>query len=193
MKKIKNVQDLLNLGFKDVAHPIIENGKLKFAKLREDGSFRVKGGKIGKVLEPITGIKYKINQGKGIYVIVENATPYKSGKAGGNTAMDGRLQSYLAGNSAYNKNDNGKPTNASTNRNNYAMLYKSVKENIPIRILYLPVPIYNITESILGDIEEGETSLVERFEKRLYQMFELNTPTGKPLGNREKKAWVSKK
>ena len=44
MKKIKNVQDLINFGFKDVAYPVIENEKLKFAKLREDGSFKVKGG-----------------------------------------------------------------------------------------------------------------------------------------------------
>ena len=193
MKKIKNVQDLIDFGFKDVAYPVIENEKLKFAKLREDGSFKVKGGKIGKVLEPITGVESKINQGKGIYVIIKNNIPYKSGKAGGEKAMDGRLQSYLSGNPSYNKNDKGKPTNASTNRNNYTMFFNSVKENIPIRILYLPVPIYNMTENILGDEETEEVSLVEKFEKKLYQMFELDTPNGKPLGNREKKAWVSKK
>tara|TARA_B110000305_G_C19385084_1_gene611770 strand:- start:978 stop:1559 length:582 start_codon:yes stop_codon:yes gene_type:complete len=193
MKKIKNTQNLIDLGFKNVAYPVIENGKLKFAKLREDGSFRVKGGKIGKVLEPISGVRYKINQGKGIYVITRNDIPYKSGKGGGNKAMDGRLQSYLSGNPSYNKNDNGKPTNASTNRNNYTMFFNSVKENISVKILYLPVPIYNITENILGDEEEGEISLVEKFEKKLYQMFELDTPNRKPLGNREKKSWISNK
>jgi len=190
MKKIKNVQDLVDLGFKDVAYPIIQNGKLNFSLLREDGSFKVKGGKIGKVIEPITGSEYKLNQGKGVYVIIKDNIPYKSGKAGGEGAIYGRLGSYKAGNPAYNKNENGKPTNASTNRNNYAMFYNSVEQNIPIRILYLPIPIYNITENILGEVEEGQTSLVEKFEKKLYQMFELDsTSNGKPIGNKEKKAW----
>jgi hypothetical protein len=48
----------------------------------------------------------------------------------------------------------------------------------------------NITENILGEVEEGQTSLVEKFEKKLYQMFELDsTSNGKPIGNKEKKAW----
>jgi hypothetical protein len=190
MEKIKNVQDLIDLGFKDVAYPVIQNGKLNFSLLREDGSFKVKGGKIGKVIEPNTGVKYKINEGKGVYVIIKDNIPYKSGKAGGNNAIYGRLGSYKSGNPAYNKNENGKPTNASTNRNNYAMFYNSVEQNISVRILYLPVRIYCITENILGEIEEGDTSLVEKFEKKLYQMFELDsTPNGKPLANKEKKAW----
>ena len=189
MRKIKNIQDLIDLGFKDVAYPIIKNGKLKFNLLRSDGTISEKG-KIGKVLEPNTGKEYKINEGKGVYVITKNDIPYKSGKAGGENSIYGRLNSYMAGNPLYNENENGKPTNASTNRNNYAMFFESVKNNIPVRILFLPVPIYIMNENILGDNDSGETSLVEKYEKKLYQMFDLDsTPNGKPLGNKEKKAY----
>jgi len=200
MKKIKNVQDLVDLGFKDVAHGIVENEKFATSKLREDGSFSVgkrgrapKGKGLAKILEPNTGEYFRLDEGVGIYVIEVNGEIWRSGKASGKNAMIGRLNSYLSGNPAYNENENGKPTNASTNRNSYSKLKKCIEEGGEVRFLYRPIPYKIEKENVLGEIEDNPKHGVAKWEEKLYNLFDLPyTSNGKPLGNKEKKAYGNK-
>ena len=200
MKKIKNVQDLIDLGFKDVAHGIVENKKFATSKLREDGSFSIgkrgrapKGKGLARILEPNTGEYFRLDEGVGIYVIEVNGEIWRSGKASGKNAMVGRLNSYLSGNPAYNENENGKPTNASTNRNSYSKLKKCVKEGGVVRFLYRPIPVKIEKENVLGEIKNVKKFAIAEWEEKLYDLFELPyTPNGKPLGNKEKKAYGNK-
>lgn len=189
MKKIKNVQDLIDLGFIIVSKAYLnDEDKLGWNHLKSSGSYNSLRETYGEVLG------YKLNQGKWVYaIVVDNNIIIKTGKAECKNGIQGRLGSYLSGNPAYDNNDEGKPTNASTNRKIYRGVSKLLKEKKSVCVYAFPVPVEYVEKQIWDVKKIVPQQNVQEFEQIMYEKIELEyTPNGKPLWNKEKQAFKSK-
>ena len=189
MKKIKNVQDLIDLGFVVVSKAYLNSkGKLGWNLLKLSGNYNSKREEYGDVLG------YKLNQGKWVYAIVINGNIIiKTGKAECKNGIQGRLGSYLAGNPDYDSNDDGKPTNASTNRKIYRGVSQFLNEEKTVDVYAFPVPVEYVEKKIWDIIEKVPNQNVQEYEQSMYIRLELDyIPNGKPLWNKEKQAFKNK-
>ena len=189
MKEIKNTQDLIDLGFVVVSKAYLNTkDKLGWNHLKSSGNYNSLRESYGKILG------YKLNQGKWVYaIVIDKDIIIKTGKAECKTGIQGRLGSYLSGNPDYDSNDNGKPTNASTNRKIYRGVSQFLKENKSVEVYAFPVPIEYEEKQIWDVIEKVPNNNVQKYEQSLYDRLKLEyTPNGKPLWNKEKQAFKSK-
>tara|TARA_R110000796_G_scaffold239138_1_gene359742 strand:- start:300 stop:866 length:567 start_codon:yes stop_codon:yes gene_type:complete len=188
MKKVRNVQDLVDLGFVVISKAYLNNNKLGWKHLKGSGDFNSLRESYGKILG------YKLNQGKWVYaIVIDGSIIIKTGKAECKTGIQGRLGSYLAGNPAYDSNDNGKPTNASTNRKIYRGVSELLKEGKVVDVYAFPVPVEYVEKQIWGVKKFVSQQNVQEFENDLYEMIDLDyTPNNKPLWNKEKQAFKTK-
>ena len=189
MKKIKTIQDLIDLGFVVVSKAYLDkSNKLGWNHLKVSGDYNSLRESYGEVLG------YKLNQGKWVYaIVIDKSIIIKTGKAECKNGIQGRLGSYLAGNPAYDNNDDGKPTNASTNRKIYRGVSKFLKEGKSVDIYAFPVPVEYEEKKIWDIIEKVPNQNVQEYEQSMYDRLELDyTPNGKPLWNKEKQAFKNK-